>query len=135
MLELRRAGDTTTVTERWFNNRIRIHFGNAIRVGNQIIGSNGDFGPVSLTAVDIGTGNIAWQDRSFARAQLLYADGKLLVLDEEGHLGLVSVGATGLQVLGKAQLLESIAWTPPTLIDTTIFVRDRRTIAAYSLAK
>jgi outer membrane protein assembly factor BamB len=135
LLELRRAGDKTTVTERWFNNRIRIHFGNAVRVGDQLIASNGDFGPVSLTALDVSTGNIAWQDRSFARAQLLYADGKLLVLDEEGHLGLVSVGARGLQILGKAQILESIAWTPPTLLDTTLFVRDRKTIAAYSLGK
>jgi outer membrane protein assembly factor BamB len=135
MLELRRAGDKTTVTERWFNNRIRIHFGNAIRIGDNVIASNGDFGPVSLTAVDIGSGNIAWQDRSFARAQLVYADGKLLILDEDGHLGLVSVGPRGLQILGKAQILESVAWTPPSLIDTTLFVRDRRTIAAYSLAK
>jgi hypothetical protein len=68
-------------------------------------------------------------------AQLLYADGKLLVLDEEEHLGLVWIGARGLQILGKAQILESIAWTPPTLIDTTLFVRDRKTIAAYSLGK
>jgi outer membrane protein assembly factor BamB len=135
MLELRRSGDKTTVTERWFNNRIRIHFGNAIRIGNHVVGSNGDFGPVSLTAVDVATGSIAWQDRSFARAQLVYADGKLLILDEEGNLGLVSVGPRGLQILGKAQILESVAWTPPTLIGTTLFVRDRKTIAAYSLAK
>jgi hypothetical protein len=29
----------------------------------------------------------------------------------------------------------SNAWTPPTSIGTTLFVRDRKTIAAYSLAK
>ena len=45
------------------------------------------FGPSFLTAVDIKTGKIAWQDRSFGRAQLLYADGKLIVLDEDGNSG------------------------------------------------
>ena len=33
-------------------------------------GSSGDFGPAFLTAVEVTTGKIAWQDRAFARAQL-----------------------------------------------------------------
>ena len=135
VLQLRRTGDKTDVTERWFNNRVRIHFGNTIRIGNLVIGSNGDFGPVSLTAIDPQTGTIVWQDRSFARAQLLYANGKLLILDEEGTLGLATVSAGGLQVLARARVLESIAWTPPTLLGTKLFVRDRKTIAAFELGQ
>jgi outer membrane protein assembly factor BamB len=129
------AGGAAAVTERWFNNRIRIHFGNAVRQGRLIIGSSGDFGPMFLSAVDLHTGNVVWQDRSFARAQLVAADSKLLILDEDGHLGLAVASASGLQVLAKARILESIAWTPPTLADTRMFVRDRKTIAAYDLAK
>ena len=135
VLELRQAGGKTTVAERWFNNRIRIHFSNVVRVGNLVIGTNGDFGPVSLTALDIHSGTIAWQDRSFSRAQLVSADGKLLILDEDGNLGLASASPRGLQILAKAKVLESIAWTPPTLVGTRMFVRDRKTIAAYELGK
>ena len=49
-------------------------------------GSSGDFGPAFLSAVDMKTGRIAWQDRTFSRAHLLYADGKLILLDEDGTL-------------------------------------------------
>jgi hypothetical protein len=59
------------------------------------------------------TGKIAWQDRSFGRAQLLYADGKLIVLDEDGNLGLATVSPQGLKVLSRAQVLENLSWTRP----------------------
>jgi hypothetical protein len=98
-----------------------------------VIGSSGDFGPAFLTAVDIKTGKIAWQDRSFSRAQLLYADGKLIVLDEDGTLGLATVTPQGLKVLSRAEVLSNVAWTPPTLAGTTLYVRDRKNIAAFNL--
>jgi outer membrane protein assembly factor BamB len=133
VLELHQAGGKTTVAEKWFNPRMRIHIGTAIRVGNLIVGSSGDFGPAFLTAVDITSGRIAWQDRTFARAQLLYADGKLVILDEDGTLGLVTVTPSGLHVLAKASVLQNRAWTPPTLVGTKLFVRDRKSIASYEL--
>jgi outer membrane protein assembly factor BamB len=96
--------------------------------------SSGDFGPAFLTALNIKTGAIAWQDRGFARAQLLYADGKLIILDEDGTLALATVSAQGLKVLARASILQNIAWTPPTLIGKTLYVRDRKTIAAFDLS-
>lgn len=95
--------------------------------------SSGDFGPAFLTAVNTKTGAIAWQDRGFARAQLLYADNKLIVLDEDGTLAIANVSPQGLKVLARAAILENRAWTPPTLIGKTLYVRDRKTIAAYDL--
>ncbi len=133
VLELRQAGGKTTVTQKWFNNRMRIHIGTAIRVASDIVGSSGDFGPAFITAVDLGSGKVMWQDRTFARAQLLYADNKLLILDEDGTLGLATVSPSGLQVLAKASILNHLAWTPPSLVGTRLFVRDRKTIAAYEL--
>jgi hypothetical protein len=35
------------------------------------------------------------------------------------------------QVLAKASVLQNIAWTPPTLVGTRLYLRDRKTIAAY----
>ena len=135
VVELRRNGPATTATERWYNNRVRVHFSNAVRVGDLVVATSGDFGPMFLTGVDIHTGNIAWQDRSFARTQLVYADGKLIILDEEGTLGLATVSASGLKTLARAKILEKVSWTPPTLVGTKLFVRDRKTIAAYELGK
>jgi outer membrane protein assembly factor BamB len=132
-LRLRQAGGRTTVKEEWFQNRMRVHIGTVIRLGDYVYGSSGDFGPAFITAVDMKTGKIAWQDRSFSRAQLLYADGKMIVLDEDGSLGLATVSPQGLKVLARASVLQHLSWTPPTLAGTTLYVRDRKTIAAFDL--
>jgi outer membrane protein assembly factor BamB len=132
-IELRQSGGTTTATEKWFSRRMRVHIGTVIRLGDHIYGSSGDFGPAFISAVDVKTGNVAWQDRSFARAQLLYADGKAIVLDEDGTLGLATLSPQGLTVLAKAPVLQNLSWTPPTLVGTTLYARDRKTIAAFHL--
>jgi outer membrane protein assembly factor BamB len=132
-LELRQSGGKTAVKERWAVNRVRVHIGTIIRLGDIAYLSSGDFGPAFLTAVNTKDGSIAWQDRAFARAQLLHADGKLIILDEDGTLAIATVSAGGLTVLARAPILENRAWTPPTLVGRTLYVRDRKTIAAYNL--
>ena len=132
-IELHQAAGKTAAGEKWFNNRMRVHIGTVIRLGDYAYGSSGDFGPAFITAVDMKTGKVAWQDRSFSRAQLLYADGKLVVLDEDGNLGLATVTPAGLKVLARAPILEHLSWTPPTLAGTQLFVRDRKTIASFEL--
>jgi len=133
VIELTQSAGRTRATEKWFSNRMRVHIGTVIRIGNYVYGSSGDFGPAFLTAVDVTTGKVAWQDRSFSRAQLLYADGKLIILDEDGTLGLATVSPQGLKVLARASVLENVSWTPPTLAGTTLYVRDRKNIAAFNL--
>jgi outer membrane protein assembly factor BamB len=133
-LELRQATGKTTVTEKWHSPRMRVHIGTIIPLGDFAYASSGDFGPGLISAVDLKSGNVAWQDRSFARAQLLYADGKLIVLDEDGTLGLATVTPQGLKVLAKASVLQHLAWTPPTLVGTMLYVRDRQTITAFDLS-
>jgi outer membrane protein assembly factor BamB len=132
-LELRQAAGKTTVAEKWASQRMRVHIGTVIRLGDYAYGSSGDFGPAFISAIDLKTGTIAWQDRSFARAQLVYADGKLIVLDEDGALGLATVSPKGLKVLARANVLTHLSWTPPTLVGTTLYVRDRQNIAAFDL--
>jgi len=121
------------VTQKWDSTRMRVHIGTVIRLGDYAYGSSGDFGPAFISAIDMKTGKIAWQDRSFARAQLLYADGKMVVLDEDGTLGLATVSPQGLKVLARASVLTNLAWTPPTLVGTSLYVRDRQTMAAFDL--
>jgi outer membrane protein assembly factor BamB len=133
-LEVRQTGGKTTVAEKWHSQRMRVHIGTVIPLGEHAYGSSGDFGPAFISAIDLKSGQIAWQDRSFARAQLLYADGKMIVLDEDGVLGLATVSPQGLKVLAKATVLQHLAWTPPTLVGTTLYVRDRQTIAAFDLS-
>jgi hypothetical protein len=89
--------------------------------------------PAFLTAIDAHSGEVAWRDRTFARSTLLYADGKLIILDEDGTLGLATVSRRGLRVLARAPVLSATAWTVPTLAGTKLYLRDRADIVALEL--
>ena len=65
---------------------------------------------------------------------MLYADGKVVLVDEDGEVVIASVGDDGLDVHARHSVLTDNAWTPPTLVDGTLYVRDRRTIVALDLS-
>jgi hypothetical protein len=45
------------------------------------------------------------------------------------------VSPQGLKVLARANVLTNLAWTPPTLVGTSLYVRDRKTMAAFDLGQ
>ena len=133
-LKLTRSGDKTEVEQLWHQRKMKIHFGSAIRIGDLIYGSSGGNGPVFFAAVDVRTGKMAFRKRGLlAKAQLLYADGKLILLDEDGHLAIGTPTPEGLTLHARAPILERIAWTAPALVGKTLYVRDRKHIMALDL--
>jgi outer membrane protein assembly factor BamB len=135
VIRLTRKDGKTTAEEVWFNNKVRVHIGTIIRIGDYAYCASGDFGPSFFSAVNVKTGEVAWRERSFARASSLYADGKLILLDEDGSLILATVSPQNLKVISRTQLLQHRAWTVPTLSGTRLYVRDRKTIMALDLGK
>ena len=133
MLSLVAAPGRTVVEEQWFTRLLRIHFGTAVRLDGVVIGSSGDFGPAFVTALDVETGERLWQDRSFARATFLLVGSTLLVLDEDGVMGLARATRDGLEVLARAEVASGRTWTVPTLVGSTLYLRDRESIARYEL--
>jgi outer membrane protein assembly factor BamB len=139
VLKLTRADNTTTragavhVEEVWANRRVRVHFGNAVRVGSRIYASSGDFGAAPFAAIDVATGDMVWRDRSVSRSTLIAVGEKLLILDEDGTLVLATPGESGLVVHAKTPVLGARAWTAPTLSGTTLYVRDLERIVALDL--
>jgi outer membrane protein assembly factor BamB len=130
---LTQHGATTAADEMWFTSRLRFMFLNAIRLGDYIYGTTGDFGPAFLSALDVKTGEMKWQHRGFSRASLVYADGKAIILEEDGDLSLARLSPDGVTILSQAKVFETTAWTVPTLVGTTIFARDREKIVALDL--
>ena len=102
-------------------------------MGTLIIGTSGDFGPAFMVAVDADTGAELWRDRSFARAQMVDGNGTLVIVDEQGEIAVASVSREKLQVHARKELLTPNAWTPPTLVGSTLYVRDRKNILAFDL--
>jgi outer membrane protein assembly factor BamB len=132
-LRLTRDGTKTKVEELWANNRFRIHHGTIVRVGDYAYGSSGDFGPAPLTAINVKTGQVKWQERAFPKASFIYADGKFIVLDEDGTLSLAKFSPEGVHVISKVSLLANNAWTAPSLGGSKLYVRDRHSILALEV--
>ena len=87
-LRLTRDGKATRAQELWYDPHLRFTFLNPIRVGDFVYGTSGQGATAIMTAAHIETGETAWRKRGFSRATLLYADDKLLILEEDGDLTL-----------------------------------------------
>jgi outer membrane protein assembly factor BamB len=135
VIRLSRTNGKTTAEEVWSSNRMRLHFGNAIRSGDLLFGTSGDFGPAFFSAVDVRTGEELWRERTFGRSQMVLVDGRLLIVDEDGDLSLATATREGLTVHARAGLLTENAWTPPTLVGTKLYLRDRKNIVALDLGQ
>lgn len=132
-IQVKRDGDGWSAKELWYNPKMKIHHGTAVAQGDYVYGSSGDFGPAFLAAVDIHTGDFAWRQRGFTKANVLLCDGKLIVLDEDGRLAITKPSKKKCKVLSKAQVCKRIAWTVPTLVDGRLYVRDRHDLVAFDL--
>ncbi len=135
VIELKRNGLQTTASELWSSNRLRLHHGNAMRIGDTYYFSNGGKGSQAiLTAVDARSGKIHWQQRSIEKATFVWADQKLITLDQDGNLMMAHPSPQGFTISAKAPLLTRLSWTPPVLVGARLYIRDRKTMMALDLA-
>jgi len=132
-VQLVKDGDKTVPKELWFNKKMRLHHGNAIHIGGFAYGSSGDFGPAFFMAVNLKDGEIAWRERGFKKTTCVFADGKIILLDEDGQLALVKATPEKFTLLSKCKIAETYAWAAPTLVGTKLYVRDRKHIVALEL--
>ncbi len=132
-IEIRKKEGKFEAHELWSNRRVRVMFAPFVRIGDYVYGSSGDFGPAFLAAINVKTGDVAWRKRGFRRTHFLHADGKVILLDEEGDLAIASVSPEGVEVHSRANVLERNVWTPPTLVGTRLYLRNRKTIKALEL--
>jgi outer membrane protein assembly factor BamB len=135
VLQLNQSGGKTTVKQLWYDPHLELHFGTAIQKDGYVYISSGYNGPVLMSCVQLKTGKIMWRERGFAKAQFLYADGKIILTDSEGMLALCRATPEKFEVLSKASVLQRIAWTPPTLAGTRLYIRDRKTIVVFDLGR
>lgn len=134
-IELQRNGLQTKAVELWSSPRLRLHHGNAIRVGDAIYFSSGGKGSQAiLSAVDARSGKIHWQERSIEKATFVWADQKLITLDQDGNLMIAHPSPQGFKVSAKAALLEHLSWTPPVVVGARAYLRDRRNMIAVDLS-
>lgn len=133
-LNVVRADGGWRVEERWHQPRVGAYYTNAIAAGGLVLTSSGGVGPTVFSALRPDTGEIVWQTRDVLRSQILSVGERLLVLrDEQGGLSLATVDASGVRVRSRATPFEPGAPSPPTLVGSTLYARDRQRIVAFDL--
>lgn len=131
----KKAGDSKEfdVEQLWFNSRMRSTHWTSIPIGDYVYGSIGGNNSSFFCAVNWKTGALSWRRRGFHKCMCLYADGKVIFLDEHGQLGLAKVSPDDMELLASTPLTEAVSWTVPTLVGKTLYVRDRKNVMALDL--
>ena len=87
-----------------------------------------------MTAVSASSGEILWRERAFARAHLVDAGERILLLDENGTLAVVELSPAGIEVLARWKLpVDELMWTPPSVDGNRVYVRTRTQLLALDL--
>ncbi|HEX8161651.1 MAG TPA: PQQ-binding-like beta-propeller repeat protein [Pyrinomonadaceae bacterium] len=125
------AGGATTAQEIYFTREMRNHHSSSILVGDHLYG----FSSGILTAMRFDTGEVAWRDRSVGKGSLVYADGMLYALSENGVVGLVEATPTGYSEKGRFRIQQGSlpTWTHPVIAGGRLYLRDQDTIYAYDV--
>jgi hypothetical protein len=85
------------------------------------------------TQYDLAVATPSWGPDNILVVSSSYEGGTRGVLYEDGVLALTTPTPTALTVQSKVQLLTRVAWTPPVLAGTTLYVRDRKTLMALKV--
>ena len=80
------------------------------------------------------TGKVRWTAENFGAGTVTLAGDRLLIVRESGEALLASASPDGFRPLDKAQLLPGVVRAYPALAGGCLYLRNEKTLAAYSLA-
>lgn len=132
LLKLAAGKGGTEVRELWNTKKIGTGQTSVVCVGDFLYGAGGSNRSSFLCCVKLSDGEVAWRER-VPPSNTVFADGKLIVLDEAGVLRLAKAGSEKYELNCEAQLLEAKAWTTPTLSNGRLYLRDQKNILAADL--
>lgn len=130
-LKLTQNGHKTNVEEIWSSRKVQFFHITTVQQGDYVYGTTSSAG--ILAAINIRTGKLAWRKRGFPKATCVAVDGKAIMLDEDGQLSLLTLTPEGVTVHSQAKILGNPAWTVPTIVGKTAFLRDKSVIMALDL--
>ena len=117
------------VEQVWKNGKMKNHFGTTVHQDGHLYG----FDKSILKCIDAASGEERWNGRGYAKGSLIAAAGHLIVLGEQGNLGLVAATPDGFVEKANVALMNGRCWTVPTLANGRLYVRDEREIVAVDL--
>lgn len=134
LLRIVKSGDGFKAEEVWSNRKVSMSQSNGVRVGGHIYGVAGGE-PSFFVAINSEDGKVLWRERGYSKAMTLAVDDQLLILNEDGTLALAKATPEKFEIVAKAPVLKEEAWTIPTLVDGTLYLRDKKNIMALNVGK
>jgi outer membrane protein assembly factor BamB len=115
--------------ELWSGNKVLIWQPTPVVVDGFLYGST----TKKMLCVDLTSGELRWSRQGFPMASCVWADGKLIILDKNGKLSLATAAPEGMEVHARCKVTEKYSFTVPTLVGTTLYLRDRKNAMALDL--
>ena len=121
----------------WENKKLRSHFANLAIVGDHLYGIDGNQqdGPrCELRCLRLSDGEVVWAEERFGFANLILADGHLVIVTARGELVLVRADPAGYREKARVQVIGGETWTAPRLAGDRLYVRNKQgTLVCVSL--
>lgn len=115
------------------NKLMRNHHSTCVLHEGYLYGSDDMVGSSVFKCVDLRSGEQRWGER-IGKCSLLYADGHLIILNENGVLMLVEATPDGFRQKGKLEVFDSSqTWALPSLANGRLYLRNGREVRCYDL--
>ena len=129
MVTVQPGEEGATVEPLWEGRTIRNSFNIAVYHQDHLFTYSSRF----LTAVDAATGEARWRSRQPGDGFLTLVDGKLVILTKTGSVHVAEASTESYQELAGLQVFDDIAWTAPSFVDGSVFVRSMGELARVDL--
>ncbi|MDE0627388.1 MAG: PQQ-like beta-propeller repeat protein [Bryobacterales bacterium] len=131
LLRLESDDGSVTASEVYFSRDMRNHYSSSVLIGGFLYGFSGRI----LTAMEFETGEVAWRDRSVGKGQIVYGDGRLYILSEDGVVGLVEPDPAGYREISRFEIGTGghPTWTLPVLSGGRLYLRDQSRLYAFDV--
>ena len=110
----------TEVKKLWENKNMRSQLSGPVLIDGFLYGIDNE----QLACISFETGEVKWIDESIGKGSLMAADGKLIVLSEDGVLMTAVATPKEFKPISKAKVLSGRCWTMPILANGRIYVRN-----------
>ncbi len=129
-------GPETLVEDLWTTPADTLH-GQAVLVDGTFYASAHQ-GFKGWGAIDARTGKVRYETDSLAMGSVLWADGRLYCLSEQGEMALLKPGPDVFESCGRFQLVQERkkdVWTHPVILDGRLYLRYHQTLYCYDVRK
>ena len=103
------------------------HFNACVLIDGHLYGFSGKTGRGTLRCLEMATGKMKWEEKSFGGIGALQAIGqKLLIISNQGELVVAETNPDEFTEISRAQVTGPKCWTTPVLSNGRVYCRNSR---------